>query len=388
MRVLSMDARIKISLTLKRAAGVACLVLLLFMNARADEVDDVITARMRERHIIGLSLAIIDGGKIIEAKGYGFTDESGETRVTPETLFQAGSISKSLVCVAALHLVQEGRLSLDADVNTELHDWKVPENEFTKESKVTLRGILSHSAGFNVHGFPGYSRIGPLPTLLEVLDGAKPAKTPAIRVVNVPGSKFVYSGGGYTVMQQMIIEATGKPFSEFMRDSVLKPFGMTNSTFEQPLPQNLTSSSAAGYLASGKVVVGRWHIYPEMAAAGLWTTASDLARFAIGIQQALAGNTNSALSQPTARLMLVNQHPSLSKDYGLGVFVGGSGKTLRFWHSGRNAGFDAVLIAYANTGKGAVILMNANDDQGTLKDILKAIAKKYAWQALDINSVD
>jgi CubicO group peptidase (beta-lactamase class C family) len=148
--------------------------------AQADEVDDVIAARMQERHINGLSLAIVQDGKIIKAKGYGFTDKSAQTPVTADTLFQAGSISKSVAAFGALHLVQEGRLSLDADVNTELRTWKVPENEFTKDKKVTLRGILSHSAGLTVHGFPGYPADGPIPALVEVLDGVKPANTPAI----------------------------------------------------------------------------------------------------------------------------------------------------------------------------------------------------------------
>ena len=359
-----------------------------FLRVQADEVDDVITARMQERHITGLSLAIVQNCKIVKARGYGFTDKSGQTPVTPTTLFQAGSISKSVAAFGALHLVEEGKLFLDADVNTQLRTWKVPENEFTKDKKVTLRGILSHSAGLTIHGFPGYARLAPMPTLAQVLNGAMPANTAPIRVDIVPGTKWRYSGGGYTVMQQMIIDVTGKPFPEFMRDTVLQPLGMTNSTYDQPLPQNSVASTAAGYLANGKEIWGKWHIYPEMAAAGLWTTASDLARFTIGVQQALAGASNPVLSQTMTRQMFTIQNPSLSKADGLGVFVSGRENTRQFWHGGRNAGFDAFMIAYPNAGDGAVVMINANDNSGAVKDIVKTIAQKYNWQEFDPDFVN
>lgn len=352
-----------------------CSIMTFFMTAHADELDDYITSQMHEKNITGLSLAIIQSGKIIKEKGYGFTDQSGKTLVTCATLFQAGSISKSVSAFGALHLVEQGRLILDADVNTQLHTWKIPENEFTKNKKVTLRGILSHNAGLNVHGFPGYATDAVMPTLLNVLDGVKPANTPAIHADIVPGSEWRYSGGGYTVMQQMIIDATGKSFPEFMHETVLTPLGMTNSTYEQPLPQDIAISAASGYYSNGRAVSGRWHVYPEMAAAGLWTTASDLAHFAIGVQQAFTGETDSVLSQSMAHQMLTEQ---VNND-GLGVFLTGHKEMLRFWHDGRNAGFDGFMIASANLGNGAVILINANDNSGTLKNIIKFIVKKYHW---------
>ena len=171
---------------------------------------------------------------------------------------------------------------------------------------------------------------------------AKPANSVAIRVDTVPGSKWRYSGGGYTVMQQLLIDVTGKPFPELMRETTLKPLGMNNSTFEQPLPKRMAASAATGFETSGKAVEGQWHIYPKMAAAGLWTTASDLARFAMGIQQSLAGDPNAVLSQSTAREMVTRQ----IDDDGLGVFLQGKEKSLRFSHNGRNEGFDADLVAW------------------------------------------
>lgn len=356
-----------------------CLSFLLFATticARGDEVDDAVAGQMRDHHIVGLSLAIIDGGKIVKAQGYGFTDKSGKQPVTAATLFQAASVSKSVAALGALRLVEQGRLLLDEDVNVKLRTWKVPENEFTKDQKVTLRRILSHSAGLTIHGFAGYEAGTPLPTLAQVLDGVKPAHSSPIRVNIIPGSKWRYSGGGYTVMQQLMIDVTGQPFPEFMQEFVLKPLSMTQSTYEQPLPDNMAATTATGYEADGTEVKGRWHIYPEMAAAGLWTTPSDLARFAIGIQESLAGKSNPVISTALTRQMLT---PQKDND-GLGVFLSGSGKGLQFWHNGRNEGFDSLIGAGAKSGKGAVIMINANDDSRALNKIMKAIAAEYRWR--------
>jgi len=341
----------------------------------ASTVDDVVAAEMKEHHIIGVSLAIIENSQISKAKGYGFTEQSATTPVTTSTLFQAGSISKPVAALGALRLLMDGRLSLDEDVNKRLKQWKVPENDFTKDEKVTLRRILSHSAGLTVHGFPGYAVGAPMPTLVEILNGATPANTAAIRVDVVPGSKSRYSGGGYTVMQQMMIDVTGKPFPEFMQETVLTPLRMAASTYEQPIPKDRVAAAATGYYANGKQVEGKWHIYPEMAAAGLWTTASDLARFAIGIQQALAGKSNPLISQSMTRQMLTVQ----KGNSGLGLGLDGSGKTLRFSHGGRDEGFDAFMMAYAGSGQGVVIMINANDNSGAVNRIVDAVRREYHW---------
>src|SRR2546425_722682 len=213
----------------------------------ASTVDEVVAAEMKEHHITGVSLAIIENSEISKARGYGFVEQSTTTPVTTSTLFQAGSISKPVAALGALRLVKDGRLSLDEDVNRWLKQWKVPENDFTKDEKVTLRRILSHSAGLTVHGFPGYAVGAPMPTLVEILDGAKPANTAAILVDVVPGSTSRYSGGGYTLMQQMIIDATGKAFPEFMQETVLTPLRMAASTYEQPIPKDKVAATATGY---------------------------------------------------------------------------------------------------------------------------------------------
>ena len=344
--------------------------------ARSEAIDRIVRAEMEKaQHIAGLSLAVIQGGKIVKATGYGVTVKGGESPVTAATLFQAGSVSKSIAALGALRLVEEGKLSLDEDVNKKLATWKVPHNELTKEQKVTLRRILSHTAGLTVHGFPGYASDQPVPTLLQVLDGKKPANTPAIRVDILPGSAWRYSGGGYTVMQKLMVDVTGKPFPQYMQEAVLGPMGMKESTFKQPLPAEKAKLAASGHLADGKPVKGKWHIYPEMAAAGLWSTPSDLVRFAAHVQEAAAGKPNKTLSKKMAKQMITEE-----KDHdGLGFFLRGSGRTLRFSHNGRDEGFDALLVACAETGQGAAIMINANDNSGAIGRVLEGIAKEYRW---------
>jgi CubicO group peptidase (beta-lactamase class C family) len=362
----------------RKTLTVALLGSLVFVSASsrpADDLDRFIQLQMARRQIPGLSLAIIQNSKILEARGYGVIEKGGTAPVTPTTLFQAGSISKSVAAAAALHLVEEGRLSLDGNVNAILTSWKLPENAFTANTPVTLRRILSHTAGLTVHGFPGYAASAPAATLVQVLDGTSPANTAAIRVDTFPGSIWRYSGGGYTVMQQMIVDLTHRPFPDFMRETVLEPFGMRSSTYEQPLPPEKAALTATGHYEDRSLVKGRWHVYPEMAAAGLWTTPSDLARFAIGIQRTLAGGSHAVMSAAMARQMVTDQ---MNGD-GLGVFLQNGGRSLFFGHNGRDEGFDALMTASAETGQGLVLMINANDDSRLAQRIQQFIARKYHW---------
>jgi CubicO group peptidase (beta-lactamase class C family) len=333
---------------------------------------------MAQRHIRGLSLAIIKGGRIVVARGYGVTDDESKAPVTTSTLFQAGSISKPVSALGALHLVEAGTLSLDDDVNTKLTSWKVPDNKFTATSKVTLRRLLSHSAGMTVHGFPGYDVNERVPTLVQVLDGVQPANTPPVRVDTTPGAIWRYSGGGITVMQLMVVDVTGKPFPAFMQETVLGPIGMTASSFEQPQPDARAALTATGYYSDGSPVRGRWHVYPEMAAAGLWTTATDLAKFAIEVQETLAGRGHGVISQRMARQYLTNQIGG----YGLGIAVQGTGADLRFSHNGRDEGFDALMIAGAETGDGVAIMINANDNTRLVNRIREYVERAWSFGAV------
>ena len=262
---------------------------------------------MQTYKVPGLSVAVIDNFKIAWAKGYGVTEAGAHNPVTIHTLFQAGSISKPVAATGALSLVQQGKLSLDENVNDELKLWRIPDNEFTKDQKVTLRRIMSHSAGLTVHGFPGYAVGSPIPTLQQIFNGEPPANTAPIRVDIVPGTKFRYLGGGITIEQQLLIDVTGKPFPQFMRQAVLDKIGMSDSTYEQPLPPARAAMAATATHSDGMPVPGKWHIYPEMAAAGLWTTASDLARFGIEIAVSKQGKANHVLSEAMTREMLKPQ---------------------------------------------------------------------------------
>ena len=356
--------------------------LFVVFHVQADDLDDFIRSQMKKRGIPGLSLAIIQDGKILKAQSYGFIDKDGKVPVTTNTLFQAGSVSKSVAAMGALYLVDQNKLFLDENVNVKLKSWKVPDNEFTNDKKVTLRGILSHTTGLTVHGFPGYTVGAKIPSVVQILDGTAPANTPAVRVDFVPGSRWRYSGGGYTVMQQLMVDVAGAAFPEFMKHNVLSPLGMKNSTYQQPLPPELAKLTATGHYNNRSLVEGRWHIYPEMAAAGLWTTPSDLARFAISIQNAYAGKSGGVLSQSMTRQMLTDQK---NRD-GLGVFLQGDSTTLRFGHNGRDEGFDALLTASVDKGQGIVIMINANDNSHMMGRIVDFIADYYHWDGFPVKA--
>ena len=329
---------------------------------------------MRRLNVPGVSVAVIRGGKLAWAQGYGVTHAGGPA-VSPDTLFQAASISKPVTAMAALRLAQEGKLDLDADVNTILAAWKLPAATGA-EAKVSLRQLLSHTAGTSVSGFPGYAAGKPVPTLVQVLDGAAPANTKPVRVEAAPGSAFRYSGGGYSIVQQALIDRAQQPFAAVLADTVLKPIGMKASSFAQPLPSALLARAALPHDGDGKPYAGGPYTYPELAAAGLWTTPSDLARFAIDLQRSAAGG-KGVLSVEMARTML----QPVKNRYGLGVETEGAGSSLSFAHGGSNMGYQNALFAYAGAGKGdGVVVMTNGANGATLADsIVRAVSAEYKW---------
>lgn len=333
-----------------------------------------LTERMATMHVPGVSIAVIHHGVIEWAQGFGVMSVGGAP-VTAETLFQAGSISKPVAAMATLHLVQEGKLSLDADVNTELTSWKLPDAPIAGGKPVTLRELLTHTGGTTVHGFPGYAVDAPVPSLVQVLNGEKPANTPPIRIEAAPGSRWNYSGGGFTIMQQMVVDVTKEPYPTFLHDTVLKPIGMTHSTYEQPLPVEWRAKAATPYAGDDKPIAGGAHTYPEMAAAGLWTTPTDLARYLIEVQRSLKGEANHVLSQKMTKEMLT---PGMGK-YGLGLAIGGSDADPNFGHGGVNAGFESTMTAYENEGEGAVVMTNAQGGSGLAGEVMRSIAAAYHW---------
>jgi CubicO group peptidase (beta-lactamase class C family) len=330
--------------------------------------------RMAALKVPGVSIAVINDGAIEWAKGYGVVEAGSTTPVTAGTLFQAASISKSLAALAALRLVEQGKLGLDEDVNARLSSWKVPDNELTRTEKVTLRRLLSHTAGLTVHGFGGYPADAAVPTVVQVLNGEKPANSEAVRVDVVPGSLWRYSGGGYTVMQRLLADVTGKPFPALLSELVLKPLGMGDSTCEQPLPAEKRGVAATGHRPDGKPIPGRYHTYPEMAAAGLWTTPTDLARFLLEVQRALRGQS-SVMTAETARRMTTVE----KEGYGLGLSLQGTGPALSFGHGGSNEGFKCQMTAFVERGQGVVVMTNGDQGYVLGSEILRAVAKEYDW---------
>ncbi len=360
------------------------------LSARIERVEQgllpgiVIQGRTAPRHVLadrmaalkvpGVSVAVINDGAVEWARGYGVVETGSTTAVTPRTLFQAASISKPVAALAALRLTERGLLSLEEDVNTRLVSWKVPENELTKTEKVTLRRLLSHTAGLTVHGFGGYPAGAATPTLAQVRDGQKPANSAPVRVDVVPGTIWRYSGGGFTVMQQLLVDVTGKPFPALLDELVLGPLGMADSTYEQPLPAGRRGEAASGHRSDGELLPGRYHTYPEMAAAGLWTTPSDLSCFLMEIQKALAGRSK-VLSAETARAMTT----AVKGSYGLGLSLQGSGASATFGHGGSNEGFKCQMTAFLESGRGAVVMTNGDRGGWLGAEILRSIAREYGW---------
>lgn len=340
------------------------------------EPGSTLDERMRHYKVEGVSIAVIKDFKILWAAGHGLADREAKDPVTTETLFQAGSISKPVAAAGVLRKVQAGALRLDRDVNELLKSWKLPQNELTAKRKVTLELLLSHRAGLTVHGFPGYAVGAPVPTVPQVLDGAPPANTAPVRVDLEPGSKWRYSGGGYTIAQLVMTDVFGRPFPALMRELVLGPAGMAHSTYEQPLPADLLGRAAAGYRRDGSPLPGKRHTYPEMAAAGLWTTAGDLARFGIAVQRSLRGDANSLLSRDVAQRMVT---PILGDD-GLGLFVQKHGTEVYVGHDGADEGFQALLLVHRDKGYGAAVMANSDSGLALAHEIVRGLARQYGWE--------
>ena len=330
--------------------------------------------RMEFYGVPAVSVAVLDGGEIQWARGWGLADVSDSVPVDSHTRFQAASISKPVAAIAALQLVEEGLVDLDTDVNEYLTSWQVPESEAAGGEPVTLRRLLTHSAGLTVHGFPGYAPGSEIPSAVGVLDGV--GNTDPVRVDMEPGSEWRYSGGGYTVMQQLVEDIRGRPFAEVMRDLVLGPAGMTESTYEQPLPEDLAGAAAVGYRSDGRAVEGNWHTYPEQAAAGLWTTPSDLLRYAMQVQEARAGEPGRILSPAMADRMLT---PGIG-GWGLGPRLDEEQGLRMFGHGGSNEGFRCQLLAFADSGRGVAVMTNSDNGGALAREVILAVAEAYGWE--------
>lgn len=329
--------------------------------------------RMSHYQVPAVSIAVIDQGRIAWRAAYGQRQGDGAP-ITTQTVFQAASISKPVAATLAMLLVQSGNLKLDVPVNAQLHSWQLPASGKLQPTAVTLRGLLSHSAGINVHGFPGYAGGAPLPNEIQVLDGKAPANSPPIRLVSKPGT-YRYSGGGYQIIELMIEDALGKPFAELAQKRLLSPLGMRHTAFSAELPKRFAANVATGHDYAGMAIPGGWIRYPELAAASLWSTPSDLAHYLVAMMKPKHGASHALLTPHTTQLMLT----PVVEGMGLGLGVHGEGKNRIVDQAGDSAGYKTYLAGYPNRGQGVIIMTNGDGGKMLIREICRSLARAWGW---------
>ncbi len=343
--------------------------------------------RMKYYKVPGVSIAVIKDYKIDWAKGYGLADTSQKIPVNTETMFSAGSISKFLMAVTALKMVEDGQIDLEKPINNYLTSWKIAQNDFTKKTPITLRMLLSHSAGTSQSSYFGFIPNQPLPTIVEILSGAKISETRPVVVNSEPNKEFRYSGGGSMIAQLALMDVSKQSFSNLTQQIIFDKLGMKNSTFEQPLPMKFKKQSSWAY-SSASWFKGMPYVYPQQAAAGLYTTPTDLAKFFIDVQNSYIGK-GKILSQSMTEKMLTSQQNvsdgSYKEKMGIGPFLiqrtdNTDPNGVYFEFTGVNAGFLAYGIASITGGNGVIIMLNSGDDvNGLGKELRRAVAKVYNW---------
>lgn len=331
--------------------------------------------RMKHYNVAGVSVAVIDNYQIVWAKGYGYADKTENRKVTVNTLFEPGSISKSINAVGILQLAQQGKLDLYQDINQYLGSWKFPYDTVSHGKKITTAQLLSHTAGLGVHGFPGYQRDSTIPKVTDILDGLPPSNTEAVRSVMEPGKESRYSGGGILITQQMLTDLTKQPYEDYMYDHVLRPLGMTNSSYNQPPAASRQKKLATGYKGNGTKVMGKYYVYPEKAAAGLWTTPTDICKYLVEMQLAYNGKSSKLLNQEMVRLHVT---PYGNDEAAMGTFLQNRNGEKYFVHSASNEGFTGYFLAGLTNGKGVALFVNSENGY-VLLELLNSIALVYNW---------
>jgi len=342
-----------------------------------------LTDRMRRYGVPGCAIAVVRNGEIDWVAGYGVT-AAGGTPVDADTCFQAASISKVVNALAVLVLVEQGRIDLDADINAQLQSWQLPREDPWPDEAVTVRRLLSHTAGTSTPGFVGYVPGVAIPTVYEILDGLEPCNSAAVRVVTEPGAEFHYSGGGTTILQLLIEDVTGLPYGQAVTELVLAPLGMDASHYQHPINRTEHPNSAHGHFITGEELPGGGNVKPTYAAGGLWTSARDLAQLAIAISE-MAKGRDGLLSASLAAEMLTPVPPS---PHGLGPEVIGEGPSRRFRHNGTNRGFCSQMEGLLNADGAAVVLTNGDGGNSLLGEILRSIAAVYGWEGYSAPPVE
>jgi len=331
-------------------------------------------------NVPGVSIAVVRDFDIHWAKGYGIADVESGAAVNTETLFQAASISKPVNAMALLKAAEEGRFTIDEDVNKLLSSWQIPESEHTESAFVTPRMLASHTSGLGDGlGFPGYEPEVALPSLPQIFDGAVQSNVGVVRMARPPMTAFHYSGGGVTILQQLLLDTYDMPYAELLQDMVLEPIGMSSSTFQQPLPADRDRNAARAHGISGAAMGPKWHVYPELAAAGLWTTSTDLAKFAIEVQLSYRNHSNKVLTQASTSEML---SPVGVGPFAVGFSLSKRGEGWYFGHGGSNWGFQAQLTAHKVNGYGYAIMTNGFMGGQLIAELSRRIEASYAFDSL------
>ncbi|SVA34257.1 uncharacterized protein METZ01_LOCUS87111 [marine metagenome] len=339
-----------------------------------------VTELMEEFGVPGVSIAVIKDFKIHWVKAYGVADVETGQLVDIETMFQAASISKPVAAMGVLRAVQDGLFKLDDDINDILDSWTLDGKEFTQDQPVTPRALTSHTSGLgDGFGFPGYDPEQPLPTILQILEGHELSNVGRVFMEREPMTFFEYSGGGVTVMELALSNVRRRPFVDVMQEGVLAPIGMTRSSYAQPISPEHNKNAARAHDNNGESRGPKWHVYPEHAAAGLWTTPTDLARLIIEVQRSARGESNRVLSQSMIQEML---NPVGVGPFAVGFTMSKIGEGWYFSHGGSNWGFRALMLAHKVKGYGLVVMTNADQGSTVINEISRRIQYTYNWDSV------
>jgi len=343
------------------------------MSLAAEELKSL----LKQNNVAGISIAVLRDFHLAYAQCEGvISRESGEP-LWPDTIFQAASVSKIISAVLTMILVEKGKLDLDRPVNQYLKSWKLPENDFTSKTPVTIRRILSHFSGINVPSYRGFLKESPIPTLQDVLNGTGPSDAPAVIVENPVDGQFAYSTGSFAVLQTILQDVSGENFEALIQRELLQPLNMQRSFFAQPLSDHLSRNAACGHSSNGEPVDGNWFVYPTQAGSGIWTTPTDLAKFALHLQKILQGKTSGLLQPQSLKAML---SPYREPFFGLGfALYNDKGPGLFFGHTGNTEGYRSMFIAHESSGCGAFILANGNNADPVIKETVNQIALSEGW---------
>ncbi len=331
---------------------------------------------MQEDNIAGVSIAFIDKGKVSWQKTYGYSNLADSTKVTPNTVFNGASLSKPVTAMAALNLVEQGVLTLNEDVNNYLEGWKVPENEFTEQEKVTLKRLIGHTAGLERYVQSSFFPNEEFPTIDQMLAGEKPSVDPAVSVVSVPGQKQVYSNPGYSVIEKLIEDVTDKEFNEAITELIFEPCDMTHSSFEQPVPKHLSQQMATGY--SNTLEPYPYKLFPFKAAGGIWTTPTDLAKFLTTVLEDHHSGANVILSKRMTDSIFTKTPTRL----GFAKIYNDESQDILFEHWGSNSGFTCYMVTSLNNKQGVVIMTNSDNGMSLMSYIARAVATANNWDFL------